>query len=91
MNLSLVSIGKMKRLVNASKNFVLLMIKATYNGEFESFTRSDSKMKHEFFEAFNTYDKMFQEPEGFPPKRGIHHDIHLQLDALLQNIGMHRM
>jgi hypothetical protein len=28
MNLSLVSVGQMKRLVNASKNFVLLMIKA---------------------------------------------------------------
>eukprot|EP00253_Pinus_taeda_P013359 PITA_13359 len=31
------------------------------------------------------------EPEGFPPKIGIQHEIHLQQDAQLPNIGMYRM
>ena len=34
---------------------------------------------------------MFQEPEGLPPKRGIHYEIHLQQNAPLPNIGMYRM
>ena len=55
MNLSLVSRGQMKMLVNAGKNFVLLMIKAKYIVDYEAFTSCDSKLKHEF----NTYDKMF--------------------------------
>ena len=41
MNLSLVSVGQMKRLVNASKNFVLLMIEAKYIVEFEAFMGRD--------------------------------------------------
>lgn len=47
MNLSLVSVGQMKRLVNASKNFVLLMIKAKDIVESEAFTGFDSKLKHD--------------------------------------------
>ena len=34
---------------------------------------------------------MFQEPKGLHPKREIQHEIHLQHDAPLPNIGMHRM
>lgn len=91
VNLSLVSVVHMKRLVNASKNFVMLMIKAKDTAEYEAFTRCDSKFKHELVEVVNTYDKMFQEPKGFPPKRGIHHEIHLQQDAPHPNIGMYKM
>ena len=78
MNVSLVSDGQMKRLVNASKNFVLLMIKAKYTIEYEAFLGCASKLKHELVEFVNTYDNMFQEPEGLPPKRGIQHEIQLQ-------------
>ena len=42
-------------------------------------------------EVVNTCDKMFQEPEGLPPKRGIQHEIQLQQDFPLPNIGMYRM
>jgi len=54
MNLSLVSVGQLKRLVNASKNFVLLMIKAKYIVECEAFSGCDSKLKHELVEFFKT-------------------------------------
>ena len=33
---------------------------------------------------------MFQEPKGLPPKRGIQHEIQLQQDVPLPNIGMYR-
>lgn len=59
MNLSLVSVGQMKRLVNASKNFVLLMIKLKDTVESEPFQGCDSKLKHDLVEVVNTYDKMF--------------------------------
>jgi hypothetical protein len=34
---------------------------------------------------------MFQEPDGLPPKREIQHEIHLQKDSPLPNVGMYRM
>ena len=34
---------------------------------------------------------MFQEQTGFPPKREIQHEIQLQQDCPLPNIGMYRM
>jgi hypothetical protein len=36
------------------------------------------------------YDILFQEPEGLPHKREIQHEIHLQQDAPLPNVGMYR-
>jgi hypothetical protein len=37
------------------------------------------------------YDDIFQEPDGLPPKREIQHEIHLQQDSPLPNVGMYRM
>jgi hypothetical protein len=91
MNLSIINAGKMKRLVNASKNFVLLMIKPKNDVENEAFHDCDEKLKSNLFEVFNQYDDMFKEPKGLPPKRGIQHEIQLQQDCPLPNIGMYRM
>jgi hypothetical protein len=91
MDLSLVNAGQMKRLVNASKNFVLLMIKPKYYIENEVFQGCDVKLKSDLYEVVNQYDEMFKEPKGLPPKRGIQHEIQLQQDCPLPNIGMYRM
>jgi hypothetical protein len=91
MNLSLVNAGQMKRLVNASKNFVLLMIKPKDDIENEVFQGFDAKLKFDLYEVVNQYDEMFKEPKGLPPKRGIQHEIQLQQDCPLPNIGMYRM
>jgi hypothetical protein len=91
LNLSLVNAGQMKRLVNASNNFVLLMIKPKDNVEKEAFQGCDAKLKYDLYEIVNKYDEMFQEPKGFPPKRGIQHEIHLQKYFPLPNIGMYMM
>ena len=77
MNLSLISVGQMKRPMNASKNVVLLMIKVKDIIKFEAFSRCDSKIKHELVEVVNTYDNMFQEPRGLASKRGIQYEIQL--------------
>ena len=47
--------------------------------------------KKELCELISNYDEMFQELRGLPPKREIQHEIHLQHDAPLPNIGMYRM
>jgi hypothetical protein len=91
MNLSLVNAGQMKRLVNASKNFVLLMIKPKVNVEKETFEGCDAKLKSDLYEVVNQYDEMFQKPKGLPPKRGIQHEIRLQQDCPPPNIGMYKM
>jgi hypothetical protein len=91
MNLSLVNVGQMKRLVNASNNFVLLMIKPKDDIENESFQGCDTKLKSDLYEVVNQYDEMFKEPKGLPSKRGVQHEIQLQQDCPLPNIGMYRM
>jgi hypothetical protein len=91
MNLSLVNAGQMKRLVNASKNFVLLMIKPKDDIENEAFQGCDTRLKSDLYEVVNQYDEIFKEPKGLPPKRGIQHAIQLQQDCPLPNIGMYRM
>jgi hypothetical protein len=91
MNLSLINARQMKRLVNASKNCVLLMIKPKEDIETKAFQGCDTKLKSNLFEVVNQYDEMFKEPKGLPPKRGIQHEIPLQQDSPLPNIGMYRM
>jgi hypothetical protein len=91
MNLSLINAGQMKRLVNASKNFVLLMIKPKEDIETEAFQGCDTKLKSDLYEVVTQYDEMFKEPKGLPPKRGVQHEIQLQQDSPLPNIGMYRM
>jgi hypothetical protein len=63
LNLSLVNVGQMKRLVNASKKFVLLTIKPKDNVEKEDFQGCDAKLKYDLYEFVNEYDEMFQEPK----------------------------
>jgi hypothetical protein len=91
MNLSLVNAGQMKRLVNARKNFVLLMIKPKDEIKNKVFQGSDAKLKFDLYKVVNQYDEMFKEPKGLPPKRGIQHEIQLQQDCPLPNIGMYIM
>jgi hypothetical protein len=55
-NLSLVNARQMKRLVNTSKNFVLLMIKPKDDIENEVFQGCDAKLKSDLYEVVNQYD-----------------------------------
>jgi hypothetical protein len=91
MNLSLTNARQMKRLVNASKNLVLLMIKPKDNDEEEVFKGCDAKLKSDLYEVVNENVEMFQEPRGLPPKRGIQHDILLQQGGPHPKIDMCRM
>ena len=61
----------MKRLVNASKNFVLMMVKMKNDEVSKSFEECDPKHKSELIEIISEYDDLFQDPKRLPPKREI--------------------
>ena len=68
-NISLLSANQMKRLVNASKSFVLMIVKEKDVEQTESFKGCDPKLKKELIKVVSNYDILFQEPKGLPPKR----------------------
>ena len=51
LDISLLNGGQMKRLVDASKNFVLLMIKKKDDVDYESFDGCDDKLKSNLFDV----------------------------------------
>ena len=55
------------------------------------FEGCDAKQQANLEKFVSEYDVLFQEPKGLPPKREIIHDIYLQQDAPLPNIGMYRL
>ena len=59
LNISLVNVGQMKRLVNASKHFVLLMIKKKDDVDYESFEGCDEKLKSDLFDVVIQHGEMF--------------------------------
>ena len=65
-------------MVNASKNFVLMIVKSKDVEQTKSFKGCDPKLKKELIKLVSDYDILFQEPKGLPPKREIQHEIHLQ-------------
>ena len=77
-NLSLVYANQMKRLINASNNFFLIIVKEKFVEKNESFTVVYPKLKNDLIKVVYDYDILFQEPKGLPPKREIKNEIYLQ-------------
>ena len=70
----------------------MLMIVRGKDAELSNaFQGCDHVHKNELCELISNSDEIFQEPRGLPLKREIQHEIHLQHDAPLPNIGMYRM
>ena len=90
-NIAMVNVGPVKRLVNSSKSFVILMVKPKVDVNHESFENCDSKLKSYLYDVVDAHHQIFQESTGLPPKREIQHEIHLHPDCPLPNIGMYRM
>ena len=58
-NLSLVSANQMKRLINASKNFVLMIVKVENVEQTESLKGCDPKLKKDLIKVVFDYDILF--------------------------------
>ena len=69
-------------LVNARNIFLLVIVKAKDDDKSKAFKGCDPKHKYELFEIVSSYDEVFKEPQGLPPRRKIQHEIQLQQDAL---------
>jgi hypothetical protein len=80
-NVSLVSTGKMKRLVSASKYFFLMIVKQKEEDIMNALLGCDPNHKRELVKIISNYNELFQEPIGLPPKREVEHEIHLQQKA----------
>jgi hypothetical protein len=81
----------MKRLITTNKRYVLMVVKEKDVGTSDAFQGCDPSHKKELTDIVSKYDDIFQEPDGLPPKREIQHEIHLQQDSPLPNVGMYRM
>ena len=68
-----------------------MVVKAKGLEKSNVFEGYDYKQKSDLVKAFSEYDVLFQKPKGLPPKRETVHDICLQQDAPLPNIGMYRL
>jgi len=81
----------MKRFViNATQFFALLMSKHKDVDESKAFPECDARLKYDLVEVVNKCDKMFLESNVLPPKRGKQHEVQLQQDDSLLNIGMNK-
>jgi hypothetical protein len=91
VNATLVSVGQMKRLINTNKRYVLMVIREKDVETSDAFQGCDPSHQKELIDIVSKYDDIFQEPDGLPPKREIQHEIHLQQDSPLPNVGMYKM
>jgi hypothetical protein len=91
VNTTLVSAGKMKRLINTNNRYILMVVIEKYVGTYDTFQGCDPSHKKELIDIVSKYDDIFQEPDVLPPKREIQHEIHLQEDSPLSNLGMYKM
>ena len=58
----MVNAAQVKRLMNSSKNFALLMIKPITDVNHESFEGCDPNLKSDLYDVFDAHHEMFQEP-----------------------------
>jgi hypothetical protein len=91
VNTTLVSAGQMKRLITTNKRYVLMVLKEKDARTSDASQGCDPSYKNELIDIVSKYDDIFQEPDGLPPKREIQHEIHLQHDSPLPNVGMYMM
>jgi hypothetical protein len=77
VNTTLVSAGKMKRLINTNTRYVLMVIREKDFRTSYAFQGCDPSHKNELIDIVSNYHDIFQELDGLPPKKEIQHEIHL--------------
>ena len=68
-----------------------MVVKENKPDKTDVFEGCDAKQQTNLEKFVSKYDILFQEPKGLPPKKEIVHEINLQQDAPLPNIGMYRL
>jgi hypothetical protein len=81
----------MKRFIKTNNRYVLMVVRKKDVGTSNAFQGCDPSHNKKLIDIVSKYDDIFQEPNGLPPKREIQHEIYLQQDSPLRNVGMYRM
>ena len=68
LNLSLINSGQMKRIVNVSKRYLLMVVKDKDIVIIDTFKYCDAKLKDELARIVSDYDELFQVLKRLPPK-----------------------
>lgn len=61
----------MKRIVNSSKQFLIMIVKSKDIDKSDAFQGCNPKQKAYLVKVVSDYDILFQEPKGLPTKREI--------------------
>jgi hypothetical protein len=77
VNTTLVSEGKLKRLINTIKSYVLMFVREKCVKTSDTFQGCDPSHKKELIDIVSRNNDNIQEPNGLPPKREIQLEIHL--------------
>jgi hypothetical protein len=80
----------MKRIVNVSKRYLLMVVKSKDTVGIDTFKDCDTKLKDDLVRIVFDSDDIFQVLKGLPPNRQVEHDIQLQKDVPLPNVRMYR-
>ena len=67
-NLSIIFVGKMKRVMNSNNKFILMIIETKGTERNSDFKGCNPLHKHDLVKVVSGYDEIFQEMKGFPPK-----------------------
>ncbi|XP_020262299.1 uncharacterized protein LOC109838254 [Asparagus officinalis] len=87
---SLATMTQVKRLVNASKKFVLLFIRPYEEQLSRMYLTTLSKLQEGDLNRLKAkYEDLFSEITGLPPRRGVEHEIMLTDESSLSNIGLY--
>jgi len=81
----------MKRIVNVSKIYLLMVVKEKNTIGINTFQNCDIKLKDELVRFVSYYDDIFQVLNEIPPKRKLEHEIQLYQHVRLPNIGMYKL
>ena len=65
----------MKRMINSSKQFLMMVVKEKKPDKTNVFEGCNAKQQADLEKVVSEYDILFQEPKGLPPKKGTVHDI----------------
>lgn len=68
-----------------------MVVKAKETVGIDTFQDCDTKLKDDLVRIVSDYDDIFQVPKGLLPKWQVEHEIQLQQDVPLPNIGMYRL
>ena len=88
---SLITATQAKRMVNASRKFVLIMVRAISDRPSRvCLATLSSQQNGDLDMLMSRYKELFADISGLPPRRNVEHEIMLTGESSLPNVGLYR-